>query len=42
LTAITGSRLMALSAVDADVRDDPHSPRGSSPPLAGRSLPLRV
>jgi hypothetical protein len=40
--AIAGSQLTAASAVDADVRVEPHSPPDSSPPLAGRSLPLRV
>lgn len=42
LAAITAGQLMVASAVEADVRVDPHSPPDTSPPLAGRSLPLRV
>jgi hypothetical protein len=42
LTATAGGQLSIARPVDADVRVDPHSPPDSSPPLAGRSLPLRV
>jgi hypothetical protein len=40
--AMAGSQLSIAPLVEADVRVDPHSPPDSSPPLAGRSLPLRV
>lgn len=42
LTATVDSQLSIARPVEADARVDPHSPPNSSPPLAGRSLPLRV
>ena len=40
--AAPGSQHSVERPADADVRIDPHSPPEASPPLAGRSLPLRV
>jgi hypothetical protein len=42
LAAIGGSQLSVAPPAGADVRVDAHSPTDSSPPLAARSLPLRV
>jgi hypothetical protein len=41
-TALAGSRRSFAPPAEADVRADPHAPPDVSPPLAGRSLPLRV
>jgi hypothetical protein len=42
LLATTGSPLPVAPPAGDDVRVDPHSRPDSSPPFAGRSLPLRI
>jgi hypothetical protein len=42
LTATAGSRLSIAPPVGPDAGVDPHRPPDSPPPLAHRSLPLRV
>jgi hypothetical protein len=42
LLATTGSPFPVAPPAGDDVRVDPHSPPDSSPPFAGRSLPLRI
>lgn len=42
LTALPGHQFAAAPPVEPGVRADPHAPPDSLPPLAGRSLPLRV
>jgi hypothetical protein len=42
MTAAADGPLSIARLADADVRADPHSPPDLSPPLAGRSLPLRI
>jgi hypothetical protein len=41
-TATPASQISITAPVGADVRANPHPTPASSPPLAGRSLPLRV
>jgi hypothetical protein len=41
-TATAASQFTIAAPVDAGLRVDAHAPPDSSPPLAGRTLPLRV
>lgn len=42
VTATAASQFSITVPVGAGLRADPHAPPDSSPPLSGRSLPLRV